>query len=74
MRRVDFPELVTVLAENPARILIDARRRTEWQEGHVQGARHLPLHDFPGQHRPAQGVVGRGGPRRGRPDDLDLLR
>ena len=47
VRRVDFPELATVLAEDPARILIDARRRTEWQEGHVQGARHLPLHDFP---------------------------
>ena len=74
VRRVDFPDLVTVLAEDPARILIDARRRTEWQEGHIEGARHLPLHDFPDQHRPAQGLVGRGRARRGRPDDLDLLR
>ena len=47
VRRIDFLELVAVLAEDPARILVDARRRTEWQEGHVQGARHLPLHDFP---------------------------
>lgn len=47
VRRVDFAELASELAADPARILVDARRRTEWQDGHVQGARHLPLHDFP---------------------------
>ena len=28
-------------------LLVDARRKTEWQEGHVDGARHIPLHDLP---------------------------
>jgi hydroxyacylglutathione hydrolase len=49
VRRVDFPDLAKSLDENPDRILIDARRHTEWQEGHIDGARHLPLHDFPDQ-------------------------
>lgn len=47
VERVEFPELVAALAEDDARILVDARRRTEWQEGHAEGARHIPLHDFP---------------------------
>jgi len=47
VRRVDFVELAAELAADPNRILVDARRLTEWQEGHIEGARHLPLHDFP---------------------------
>lgn len=47
VRRVDFAELASELAADPARILVDARRVTEWQDGHVEGARHVPLHDFP---------------------------
>ena len=47
VRRVDFVELAAELAADPNRILVDARRVTEWQEGHIEGARHLPLHDFP---------------------------
>jgi len=47
VRRVDFVELAEELAADPNRILVDARRVTEWQEGHIEGARHLPLHDFP---------------------------
>ncbi len=46
VQRVDFPDLAKALDEDPNRILIDARRRTEWQEGHIDGAKHLPLHDF----------------------------
>lgn len=47
VRRVDFVELAAELEADPNRILVDARRVTEWQEGHIQGARHVPLHDFP---------------------------
>jgi len=47
VQRVDFPELAKALDEDPQLILVDARRRTEWQEGHIDGARHVPLHDLP---------------------------
>jgi glyoxylase-like metal-dependent hydrolase (beta-lactamase superfamily II)/rhodanese-related sulfurtransferase len=47
VRRVDFAELATALDADATRILVDARRVTEWQDGHVQGARHVPLHDLP---------------------------
>lgn len=47
VRRIDFQELAKDLDEQPGMILLDARRRTEWQDGHVAGARHLPLHDLP---------------------------
>jgi glyoxylase-like metal-dependent hydrolase (beta-lactamase superfamily II)/rhodanese-related sulfurtransferase len=45
--RTDFAGLVAALAEDPNRIYVDARRRSEWVEGHVAGARHVPLHEFP---------------------------
>ncbi|HQR80358.1 MAG TPA: MBL fold metallo-hydrolase [Actinomycetota bacterium] len=47
VRRIDFQELAKDLDAQPDLILLDARRRTEWQDGHVAGARHLPLHDLP---------------------------
>lgn len=47
VERVTFPDLAGALADDPDRILVDARRRTEWQDGHVRGARHVPLHEFP---------------------------
>jgi hydroxyacylglutathione hydrolase len=45
--RVDFAGLAGALAEDGDRLVVDARRRTEWQDGHVDGARHVPLHDLP---------------------------
>lgn len=45
-RRADFRELDAALAANPDLIVVDSRRRTEWQEGHVTGARHVPLHEL----------------------------
>jgi hydroxyacylglutathione hydrolase len=45
--RTDFAGLVTALAEDPNRIYVDARRRSEWIDGHVEGARLVPLHEFP---------------------------
>lgn len=47
VRRVAFPELAEALAENPHLIVMDARRLTEWRDGHVDGAKHLPLHELP---------------------------
>jgi rhodanese-related sulfurtransferase len=45
-RRADFRELDAALADNPDLIVVDSRRRTEWQDGHVTGARHVPLHEL----------------------------
>ncbi len=45
--RTDFAGLAAALAEDPNRIIVDARRRSEWVEGHVAGARLVPLHEFP---------------------------
>ena len=47
VRRADFQELAKALDEDSELIVVDARRLTEWQEGHVSGARHVPLHDLP---------------------------
>lgn len=47
VRRVAFPELAAALAEDPQLIVLDARRLTEWRDGHVDGAKHLPLHELP---------------------------
>lgn len=49
VERVEFPDLAAALAQDEDRIVVDARRRTEWQDGHVKGARHVPLHEFPEQ-------------------------
>ncbi len=47
LQRATFAELATAMAADPKLLVMDARRRTEWQEGHVVGARHLPLHELP---------------------------
>lgn len=47
--RVTFADLAQALATDSQLIMVDARRKTEWQEGHIKGARHVPLHDFPKQ-------------------------
>jgi len=47
IERIYFPELAAALAADSERIVVDARRATEWRDGHIQGALHLPLHDLP---------------------------
>jgi glyoxylase-like metal-dependent hydrolase (beta-lactamase superfamily II)/rhodanese-related sulfurtransferase len=47
VQRVAFGELAQAMAADSNLLVMDARRRTEWQEGHVSGARHLPLHELP---------------------------
>jgi glyoxylase-like metal-dependent hydrolase (beta-lactamase superfamily II)/rhodanese-related sulfurtransferase len=47
VQRADFQELAKSLDKDSQLLLVDARRKTEWQEGHVDGARHIPLHDLP---------------------------
>jgi rhodanese-related sulfurtransferase len=45
--RVDFAGFVRALEEDPNRVYVDARRRSEWIDGHVEGAKLVPLHEFP---------------------------
>jgi len=30
-------------------VVLDVRRRLEWEAGHIEGALHIPLHDLPGR-------------------------
>lgn len=45
---VAFPEVKRALDRGDQVLLLDARRRLEWDFGHVAGSRHVPLHDLPG--------------------------
>ncbi len=47
IERAHYPDLRSALQENPNLLLIDVRRTTEWQDGHIPSARHVPLHDLP---------------------------
>jgi len=42
---IDVPELAARLRRGEVRLL-DVRDRDEWEEGHVEGSRHLPYHDL----------------------------
>jgi hydroxyacylglutathione hydrolase len=42
---IDVPELAERLRRGEVRLL-DVRDRDEWEEGHVEGSRHLPYHDL----------------------------
>jgi hydroxyacylglutathione hydrolase len=42
---IDVPELAARLRRGDVRLL-DVRDRDEWDEGHVEGSRHLPYHDL----------------------------
>jgi glyoxylase-like metal-dependent hydrolase (beta-lactamase superfamily II)/rhodanese-related sulfurtransferase len=45
-RRVGFAELSAAQRDNPDLLVLDLRRDLEWADGHVVGARHLPLHEL----------------------------
>ena len=45
--RVDFTGLKRALDQDAERLVVDARRTTEWIDGHVANSRHVPLHALP---------------------------
>lgn len=47
IERLHYPDLKAALEADPRLLLVDVRRTTEWQEGHIPSARHVPLHDLP---------------------------
>jgi glyoxylase-like metal-dependent hydrolase (beta-lactamase superfamily II)/rhodanese-related sulfurtransferase len=51
LRLVKFGDLATALADGGGRrpVVLDVRRRLEWDESHIAGAVHIPLHELPGR-------------------------
>ena len=45
-RVTDFVGLAAAMERGEAPVVVDVRRRDEWQSGHVEGARNLPLHEL----------------------------
>ena len=46
LARASFADLAQVRHHRPV-VILDVRRRLEWQAGHLTGAVHLPLHELP---------------------------
>ncbi len=47
--RVSHVELAATLAANPDLPMLDLRRNSEWDDGYVAGAKHVPLHELRGR-------------------------
>jgi glyoxylase-like metal-dependent hydrolase (beta-lactamase superfamily II)/rhodanese-related sulfurtransferase len=45
-RRIDFTGLAAEMAADADLLVLDARRRLEWADGHAAGALHVPLHEL----------------------------
>ena len=60
LRLAKFRDLAAVSGENGLPVVLDVRRRLEWEESHVAGAVHIPVHELPGRARrdPARRGVG----------------
>jgi hydroxyacylglutathione hydrolase len=55
-RTARFRDLTTAMAGNAHLVVLDVRRRSEWQEAHIGGAAHIPLHELAGR----MGEIGAG--------------
>ena len=42
---VTFADLAAARSRGPVHVL-DVRRRSEWDDGHIDGAQHIPLHEL----------------------------
>jgi hydroxyacylglutathione hydrolase len=50
LRLAKFGDLAAALsAPGPGPVVLDVRRPLEWAQGHIAGARHIPLHELPGR-------------------------
>ena len=45
-RTATFAELAAARVDGVVHVL-DVRRRSEWEDGHIEGAQHIPLHELP---------------------------
>lgn len=67
---IGVAELRHRLAQDPDLVVVDVREPFEWQEGHIPGARHIPMGEITARHAElprdrAIALVCRGGPRSG---------
>jgi glyoxylase-like metal-dependent hydrolase (beta-lactamase superfamily II)/rhodanese-related sulfurtransferase len=46
VRLAKFGDLADALSGEPAPVVLDVRRRLEWEDGHVAGAVHIPFSDL----------------------------
>jgi rhodanese-related sulfurtransferase len=50
LRLVKFGDLAAAVgAGHGGPVVLDVRRRLEWEAGHIAGAVHIPLHELPGR-------------------------
>jgi len=50
LRLAKFGDLAAAMgAGNGRPVVLDVRRRLEWEESHIAGAVHIPLHELPGR-------------------------
>jgi len=50
MRLAKFGDLAAAMGTRSGRpVVLDVRRRLEWEESHISGAVHIPLHELPGR-------------------------
>ena len=49
LRLAGFSDLATAMdrGNGAGPVVLDVRRRLEWEAGHIEGAVHIPLHDLP---------------------------
>mgnify|MGYP000005832839 CR=1 FL=1 len=47
IKSINSTELKTMLENNEELVLIDCREQEEWDEGHIKGAKFIPLSKFP---------------------------
>ncbi len=41
--QITVPDLRAEMSENPELVVVDVRRPAEWEQGHIEGARNVPL-------------------------------
>jgi glyoxylase-like metal-dependent hydrolase (beta-lactamase superfamily II)/rhodanese-related sulfurtransferase len=50
LRLARFGDLAAAIGDGGGRpVVLDVRRRLEWEESHIAGAVHIPLHELPGR-------------------------
>ena len=49
LRMAKFGDLAAALQDRSGLVVLDVRRRLEWEEAHIPGAVHIPLHELPGR-------------------------
>jgi hydroxyacylglutathione hydrolase len=50
LRLATFGDLAAIVGEgNGHPVVLDVRRRLEWEESHIAGTVHIPLHELPGR-------------------------